>query len=86
MITSIEVDHTIISILQVPYYSQEDADYLCFVYSILMVMDFFKNVHSNEELRQIIPNTTKDEIMAITKAQYGLGTTFSTNLIKEDFE
>ena len=83
MISSIEVENTIIPILRVPYFSQEDADHLCFVYSFLMLMEFFKNIYSNEKLRQIIPNTTKDELISLTKSEYGTGTSFSPQLIKD---
>jgi uncharacterized protein YvpB len=78
----IQINGDNVKILRVPYFSQSDTEYTCVVYSLKMVMDFFKNVHTKTDIRQISPNTTRDELISITKTKMSMGTQISDSLIK----
>lgn len=71
----IEIEGQKIKILRVPWFSQSDSDWLCVVYSLKMVLDFYKNIYENPKIRQDAPNTSRDELISITNTQVGLGTT-----------
>jgi uncharacterized protein YvpB len=71
-----------IKILRVPYFNQSDSEWLCVVYSLKMVLDFFKNVHTTREIRERSPNTTRDELLGITRTKIATGTQISENLIQ----
>jgi uncharacterized protein YvpB len=70
-----------VKILRVPYFNQSDSEWLCVVYSLKMVLDFYKNVHTTDKIREISPNTTRDELLGITKTKIATGTQISQNLI-----
>ncbi len=78
----IQINGDNVRILRVPYFSQGDTEYTCVVYSLKMVLDYFKNVHARTEIRQISPNTSKDELLGITKTKISMGTQISEILIK----
>ena len=78
----IELGKSQFEVLRVPWYSQNDADWLCVIYSLKMVMDFYKNIHDNPVIRNRTPNTNRDELIRITNAQYGFGTIVGPTLIK----
>ena len=71
------LDNQKIRLLRVPYYSQSGTEFLCLVYSILMVFSFYKNIHIDPNIRNNSPNTTRDELISITKSDIYSGTTLS---------
>jgi uncharacterized protein YvpB len=77
----IQINGDDVKILRVPYFSQSDTEHTCVVYSLKMVLDFFKNVHTKSDIRQISPNTTKDELVRVTKTKLSMGTQISDALI-----
>jgi uncharacterized protein YvpB len=77
----IQINGDDIKILRVPYFSQSDTEYTCVVYSLKMVLDFFKNIHARKDIRQTSPNTTKDELVSLTKTKLSMGTQISDTLI-----
>lgn len=72
-----------VKILRVPWFSQSDSDWLCLVYSLKMVLDFYKNVYENPKIRQDAPNTSRDELISVTNTQVGLGTTIADHIINK---
>ena len=83
MFQEIEIDNKPIQVLRVPWFSQKDTDWLCFVYSLKMVFDFYKNIHPDPLIRSSTPNTHRDELISITNTQYGFGTSLCKSLINK---
>lgn len=81
METLLPVNGGHVKVLNVPYFIQSDTEWLCLVYSIKMVMDFYKNVHSKSEIRQRSPNTTRDELIGVTRTKLTTGTPISDDLV-----
>jgi len=82
METYLPVNGSHIKVLNVPYFVQNDTEWLCLVYSIKMVMDFYKNIHTTLEIRQRSPNTTRDELMGVTRTKITTGTPVSDDLVQ----
>lgn len=77
----IEIDGLSVNILRVPYFSQGPVEWLCIIYSLKMVFDFYKNIHSNEHIRKAAPLVDRDEIIKITNTRIYTGTTVSEDLM-----
>jgi uncharacterized protein YvpB len=78
----LQINGNQVKILRVPYFNQSDSEWLCVVYSLKMVMDFFKNIHTTEDVREKSPNTTRDELLKITRTKMSMGTQISAHLIQ----
>lgn len=63
-----------VTILKVPWYPQSDTDWKCFVCSLKMCLEYFKNEYHNNEVRQNIPSLDIDNLMEITHTRKNTGT------------
>ena len=63
-----------ITILKVPWYPQSEIDWKCFVCSLKMCLEYFKNEYSNDTVRQSIPNLDIENLMDITHTRKNTGT------------
>jgi len=84
MFQSVETpDGELIPTLRVPYLSQTESDHMCLIYSLLMVFNYYRNVFEKESVRRIIPEASRDDLVSLTGAEYGLGITISQKLIAD---
>lgn len=77
----IRIDGHSIEVLAVPYYTQGDTEYLCVIYSLMMVLDYIKRY------KQSPPNTgaltpSKDDLIALTKTDPNTGTDLSDDIMR----
>lgn len=70
-------------VLRVPFYYQSNLDALCFVFSIKMCIEYFKNIYENDFIRRKTPNLDINEIRKLTHTDEFLGTRVDRQLMKE---
>ena len=63
-----------VTILKVPWYPQSDLDWKCFVCSLKMCLEYFKNEYKNDIVRQNTPNLDIEDLMKITHTRKNTGT------------
>lgn len=63
-----------VTILKVPWYPQSETDWKCFVCSLKMCLEYFKNEYNNDIVRQNTPNLDIENIMDITHTRKNTGT------------
>ncbi len=77
----IRINEHSIDVLAVPYYVQGDTEYLCVIYSLMMVLEYIKCY------KQPSPNISasmpsKDDLIASTKTDPNTGTDLSDDMIR----
>src|SRR3989304_10596503 len=75
-----------IEVLKVPWYPQQDIEWMCMVNSIKMCLEYMKNTYNNRIIRDIVPNMSVDEIMKITNKVVGPYLTLSSICYERSFE
>lgn len=71
-----------VEVLKVPWYPQQDIEWMCVVNSIKMCLEYMKNDYNNRIIRDIVPNMSIHEIMKITNTRRFTGTAVDSHLIK----
>ncbi|MDP2767518.1 MAG: C39 family peptidase [Candidatus Methanoperedens sp.] len=72
-----------VQILRVPYYYQSESDWLCFVFSLKMCLDYFKNIYQSDFIRSNTPNKSVDELRHLTHTGQFMGTRVDDSLVNE---
>jgi len=84
MIREITKGNEKITVLKVPWYQQSQLEWTCFVCSLKMCMEYFKNVFEYrkgaEMIKNKIPDYSINEIIDFTNTRNGVGTTINENL------
>ncbi len=79
-----KIENEEIEVLKVPWYSQSEVEYTCFVYSFKMCMEYFKNEYifgkDAELIKDKIPDYTIQDIKELTHTRDGVGTIVSNHL------
>jgi hypothetical protein len=70
-------------VLRVPFYYQSNQDALCFVFSVKMCIEYFKNIFTNDYIRNKTPNLSIEDIKKLTHTDEFLGTRVDKSLMKE---
>jgi len=70
-------------VLRVPFYYQSDVDALCFVYSLKMCLDYYKNIYPKSQIREETPNMNVDEIKELTSTSRQSGTRVDGELMNK---
>lgn len=76
-------DNREIQVLRVPYYYQSNQDWLCFVFSLKMCLEYFKNIFDNELVKHNTPNLSIDDLKKLTHSGEFSGTRIDHSLMKE---
>lgn len=76
-------DNRKIQVLRVPFYYQSNQDALCFVFSLKMCIEYFKNIFENDFIRSKTPNLSVEDIRQLTHTDEFLGTRVDRSLMKE---
>ncbi len=63
-----------VQVLKVPWYSQDDVEYTCFVCSLKMCLEFFHNVYENQVIRERTPSFSINRLMELTHTRRYTGT------------
>ncbi len=63
-----------VTVLKVPWFPQSDSDWKCFVCSLKMCLEYFKNEYNNDIIRQNTPNLDIETLMKITHTRKNTGT------------
>lgn len=71
-----------VQVLKVPWYSQDDVEWTCFVCSLKMCLEYFKNVYENKVIREYTPNFTIEELMKLTNTRRYTGTALDRMMVK----
>ena len=59
-------DNMAVQVLRIPYYYQSNSDWLWFVFSLKMCLEYFKNICRNEFVRNSTPHLSTDELKQLT--------------------
>jgi len=76
-------DNRAVQVLRIPYYYQSNSDWLCFVFSLKMCLEYFKNIYQNEFVRNSTPNMSVDELKQLTHSGEFTGTRIDKSLMNE---
>mgnify|MGYP001052506999 CR=1 FL=1 len=76
-------DNRAVEVLRIPYYYQSNSDWLCFVFSLKMCLEYFKNIYQNTVVRNNTPNLNIDNIKALTHSREFTGTRVDRSLMNE---
>ena len=69
-----------IEILKIPWYSQSPTDWKCFVCSLKMCLEYYKNEYNNSYVRQNTTSYDIEELMGITNTRETAGTIVCNSL------
>lgn len=75
-------DNRKVQVLRVPFYYQSNQDALCFVFSLKMCIEYFKNIFENDFIRSKTPNLSVEDIKQLTHTDEFLGTRVDKSLMK----
>lgn len=68
-------------VLCVPWYPQQEHSYYCFPYSLWMVIQFYKNVYTNNLIKKNTPNLDIEELARLCKTDPRAGTRINDQLV-----
>lgn len=77
----IQINGHSIDVLAVPYYTQGDTEYLCVIYSLMMVLEYIR-CHKQSSLNIDAPIPSKDDLIVSTKTDPNTGTDLSNDVIR----
>ena len=76
-------DNRSVQVLRVPYYYQSNSDWLCFVFSLKMCLEYFKNIYKSEVVKDNTPNMSIDDLKGLTHTGEFAGTRVDQSLMNE---
>ena len=76
-------DSMAVQVLRIPHYYQANSDWLCFVFSLKMCPEYFKNIYRNEFVRNSTSNLSIDELKQWTNSGEFKGTRIANAIMNE---
>lgn len=72
-----------VQVLRVPYYYQSNKDALCFVFSLKMCIEYFKNIFDDDFIKNHTPHLSIDDLKKLTHTDDFIGTRIDRSLLNE---